>query len=81
MKEDTMKEKLSVTVDEPLVRFLDSRPGKSRSEKLENILRQFRKISDEIALRRALKKHTDPEGARAEQEAWRRTMEHAQWSE
>jgi hypothetical protein len=76
-----MKEKLSVTVEQPLVKFLDSLPGHSRSEKLECILRRFKAVSDDLALRRALAAHRDPDRDREEQEAWTRTMEHDQWSE
>jgi hypothetical protein len=76
-----MKEKISVTVDAPLVRFLDSLPGESRSEKLEKILRRFQEVSGEVALRAALAKHRDPDIARREHEAWVRTMERDQWNE
>ncbi len=76
-----MKEKLSVTMDQPLVRFLDSLPGHSRSEKLEKILRHFKEVLEDLALRRALAKHRAPESERAEQEAWLRTMEQDQWRE
>ena len=41
-----MKEKLSMMVDRPLVQFLDSLPGRSRSEKLEQVLRCFQEVSD-----------------------------------
>ncbi len=76
-----MKEKLSVTMDRPLVRFLDSLPGESRSENLEKILRRFQEVSEDLALRRALAKHRDPNRERREHEAWVKTMEHDQWSE
>jgi hypothetical protein len=76
-----MKEKLSVTIDQPLVRFLDTLPGRSRSEKLEAVIRRFRIVTDELALRKALAKHRESDEARAEAEAWRRTMERDQWSE
>ncbi len=76
-----MKEKLSVTVDRPLVRFLDSLPGHSRSEKLERVLRRFQEVSQDLALRRALAQHRDPDTVRREHDAWVRTMEHDQWSE
>lgn len=41
-----MKEKLSMMVDPLLVQFLDSLPGRSRSEKLEQVLRCFQEVSD-----------------------------------
>lgn len=76
-----MKEKLSVTVDRPLVRFLDSLPGRSRSEKLEQVLRRFQVVSEELALRGALAEHGQDDDERREHEAWIRTMKHDQWSE
>lgn len=76
-----MKEKLSVTIDRPLVRFLDTLPGRSRSEKLEAVIRRVRAVADDLALRKALAKHHESDQARAEAEAWRRTMERDQWSE
>lgn len=76
-----MKEKLSVTVDRPLVRFLDSLPGRSRSEKLEKILRRFQTVSEDLNLRRALARHRDSPSAREEHEAWLHTMERDQWNE
>ena len=76
-----MKEKLSVTMDQALVQFLDSLPGQSRSEKLELVLCRFKDVSDDLVLRRALASHHDPESERREEEAWARTMEHDQWNE
>lgn len=76
-----MKAKLSVTVDRPLVRFLDSLPGRSRSEKLERVLKRFHEVSEDLALRRALAGHRESDGERREREAWVRTMERDQWSE
>lgn len=76
-----MKEKLSVTVEQLLVRFLDSLPGQSRSEKLEKVLRRFQEVSEELSLRHALAKHHGSDSERREHEAWARTMEHDQWSE
>jgi hypothetical protein len=75
-----MKEKLSVTVERPLVRFLDSLPGQSRSEKLERVLRRYKEVSEDMDLRQALAAHREPESARREHEAWLRTMERDQWS-
>ncbi len=76
-----MKEKLSVTVDQPLVKFLDSLPGHSRSDKLDRVLRQFKAASDDLALRRALAAYRDSDIDSQEHEAWTRTMEHDQWNE
>ncbi|MGH7254718.1 MAG: hypothetical protein ACREI3_02975 [Nitrospirales bacterium] len=76
-----MKEKLSVTLEAPLVRFLDTLPGETRSEKLERVLRKFKEVAEDMELRCALAKHRVPDAERAEHEAWMRTMEHDQWSE
>jgi len=76
-----MKEKLSVTVEEPLVRFLDSLPGNSRSEKLERVLRRFQEVSEDLLLRKELARYAEAGGEREEDEAWSRTMEHDQWNE
>jgi len=75
-----MKEKLSVTVEQPLVQFLDSLPGHSRSEKLEKVLRRFKEVSEDLELRHALSRQSPPPNDREEHEAWVRTMEHDQWS-
>jgi len=74
-----MKLKLSVTLERPLVRYLDKLPGKSRSEKLEGVLRRYRQAADELALRRALALHSEPPEERAEAAAWRKTIERDQW--
>lgn len=76
-----MKEKLSVTVDRPLVRFLDSLPGESRSEKLEKILRRFQEVSEDLSLRRALAKHKEPEDEQHAHAALLDLMEEAMWRE
>jgi hypothetical protein len=76
-----MKEKLSVTVDQPLARFLDSLPGRSRSEKVEAVLRRYREVYEDQALRRALGGAHEADAERNEREAWERTMETGQWSE
>jgi hypothetical protein len=76
-----MKSKLSVTVDRPLVRFLDSLPGQSRSQKLERILRRFRDVSEDLALRKALAKQRTSGAEQTEHDAWRQTMEEDQWTE
>ncbi|MBM4122267.1 MAG: hypothetical protein FJ249_06720 [Nitrospira sp.] len=76
-----MKEKLSVTVDQPLVRFLDSLPGQSRSEKLERVLRRFQEVSEDLTLRRALAKHKEPEDEQRGHAALIELMEEAMWRE
>ena len=76
-----MKEKLSVTLDPSLVKFLDRLPGTSRSAKLEKVLQHFKAVKADLALRKALAAAHEGETERAEREAWVRTMEHDQWNE
>jgi len=76
-----MKEKLSVTMDRPLVRFLDSLPGDSRSQKLEQVLRRFKDVTDDLELRRALAAHKDSEEEQRAHTALRDLMEEAAWRE
>lgn len=76
-----MKEKLSVTVDRPLVQFLDSLPGDSRSHKLEQVLRRFKEVSEDLELRRALAAHKDSKEEQRAHEAWLRMAEEAMWRE
>jgi hypothetical protein len=76
-----LKEKLSVTLDPSLVKFLDRLPGPSRSAKIERVLQHFKAVKADLALRKALATAHEGEGERAEREAWVRTMEHDQWNE
>ncbi|MEK6815853.1 MAG: hypothetical protein AABY65_14085 [Nitrospirota bacterium] len=76
-----MKGKISATVERPLLDFLDSLPGKTRSEKLEHVLEAFRRWADEKSLRRQLERRVETDDERAEREAWERTMEKAMWTE
>lgn len=76
-----MKEKLSVTMDRPLVRFLDSLPGDSRSHKLEQVLRRFKEVSEDLELRRALAAHNDSAEEQRAHAALRDLMEEAAWRE
>ena len=76
-----MKEKLSVTLDPSLVKFLDRLPGASRSAKIERVLHHFKAVRADLALRKALAAAHEGESDRAEREAWVRTMEHDQWNE
>lgn len=76
-----MKAKLSATVNEPLVRFLDSLPGKSRSEKLERALSLLRQWQEERQLRRQLAEAHESEQDRREREDWEQIMEEAMWTE
>jgi hypothetical protein len=76
-----MKAKISATVDRPLVDFLDSLPGNSRSEKLELALRRIRSLEEEKRLRKQLIAYAEGEGEQAEREAWERTVAEAMWNE
>jgi len=76
-----MKEKLSVTMERPLVRFLDSLPGDSRSQKLEQVLRRFQEVADDVELRRALAAHKDSDEEQRAHAALRDLMEAAAWRE
>ena len=38
-----MKAKLSTAIEKPLINFLDSLPGESRSEKLERLLKKVKR--------------------------------------
>lgn len=74
------KVKLSVALEETLVRFLDGLPGESRSEKLEWVLLHVKEASQDLALRRALQAHKGSHAERREHEAWVRTLEHDAWT-
>ena len=77
-----MKTKLSATVDAPLIRFLDSLPGKTRSEKLERALLILKQWEEERQLRHDLAafNQNDQENKK-EREDWEHLMEEAMWSE
>ena len=75
-----MKGKLSATVEEPLLQFLDSLPGKTRSEKLERILKKFRELEEERVLRHQLSAAREDD-EEAEREAWEQTVSEAMWKE
>ena len=76
-----MKAKLSVMVEESLLAFLDSLPGRSRSEKLERVLVRFKRCVDDNRLREQLAGYREEEDERHEQEAWERTFDEAMWNE
>jgi hypothetical protein len=71
-----MKGKLSATVEEPLLEFLDSLPGKTRSEKLERILKKFRELEEERLLRHQLNEAREDD-EEWEREAWEQTVSEA----
>ena len=76
-----MKGKLSATVEEPLLEFLDSLPGKTRSEKLERVLATFKRLEEDRQLRAALAGASADDEERLESEAWERTAAEAMWTE
>ncbi len=76
-----MKAKLSTTIEEPLIDFIDSLPGQSRSEKLEHILKKFLKLEEEKRLRKELSGCKEVDDERIEREAWESTMEEAMWNQ
>ena len=81
-KEDILvKGKISATVEEPLLEFLDSMPGKTRSEKLERLLSKVKRLEEERELRRQLGEHLEDEDERLEREVWERTVSEVMWSE
>ena len=75
-----MKGKLSATVEEPLLEFLDSLPGKTRSEKLERVLKKFRDLEEERLLRHQLSELREDD-EEWEREAWEQTVSEAMWKE
>ncbi|MBI3593613.1 MAG: hypothetical protein HY200_01510 [Nitrospirae bacterium] len=76
-----MKGKLSATIDKPLLKYLDTLPGESRSEKLEALILKFKKLDEERLLRKLLSQYQEDDDERTEREAWEQTMEEGIWSE
>jgi hypothetical protein len=76
-----MKAKLSLTLDEALVAFVDAEPGATRSEKIESVLRRYREVQRDLTLRQALADSAPMTEDRAETEAWQRVMTEAAWRE
>ena len=75
-----MKGKLSATVEQPLLDFLDSLPGRTRSEKLERVLERVRELERDRELRRELGQVYEDDQERLESEIWERTVSEAMWS-
>jgi metal-responsive CopG/Arc/MetJ family transcriptional regulator len=71
-----MKAKVSATLDEELLAFVDRLPGATRSEKLERALRSYRRAWDDAQLRRQLAETAD-DGDDAERAAWEATCAEA----
>lgn len=76
-----VKGKLSATVEQPLIEFLDSLPGKTRSEKLELVLSRYQKLQEELDLREQLAVYYEDEEERRDREAWELTVAESQWRE
>jgi metal-responsive CopG/Arc/MetJ family transcriptional regulator len=76
-----VKTKLSLTLDESLLTFVDSESGASRSEKIETIVRRYRDARRDAQLRRELAAHNQSTEDMAESDAWRQAMETSAWSE
>ncbi|MFQ5788981.1 MAG: hypothetical protein ACE5JI_00730 [Acidobacteriota bacterium] len=76
-----VKGKLSTTVAQPLLEFLDSLPGKTRADKLERVLSRFKRLEEERQLRRQLGAYLEDEDEQLEREAWDRTVAEAMWTE
>ena len=79
--DDAMKTKLSATVDEALLTFLDSLPGKTRSAKLEHALREFRRIVADRELREQLAAYVEDDEELLEREAWARARAEVMWKD
>jgi metal-responsive CopG/Arc/MetJ family transcriptional regulator len=75
-----MKAKLSLTLDDELVAFVDSQPGATRSEKVEAALRRYRNAWRDMKLREELAAYNSTEDD-AETAAWRGVMQEVMWSE
>lgn len=76
-----MKGKLSATVEQPLIDYLDSLPGETRSEKLERVLLRYKKLQEELDLREQLAVYYEDEEERRDREAWELTVAESQWRE
>ena len=76
-----MKSKLSATVEGPLIEFLDSLPGKTRSEKLEFVLSRYQDLQEELDLREKLAVYYEDEQERRDREGWELTVAESQWRE
>ena len=63
-----------------MLEFLDSLPGKTRSEKLERVLKKFRDLEEERLLRHQLSELRDDDDG-WERDAWEQTVSEAMWKE
>ncbi len=76
-----MKAKVSLTLDDALVAFVDAQPGATRSEKVEAALRRYRHAWEDMKLREELAAFNAPADDRAEADAWRGAMQEGMWRE
>jgi metal-responsive CopG/Arc/MetJ family transcriptional regulator len=76
-----VKAKLSLTLDEGLVAFVDAEPGATRSEKIESMLRRYRAVRRDMRLREELAAFGETADDRGETEAWHRVMQEGMWNE
>jgi hypothetical protein len=76
-----VKAKLSLTLDEELLAFVDAEPGTTRSAKIESVLRRYRDVRRDLQLREALTAFGETAGDRLETESWQRIMQEAMWRE
>jgi hypothetical protein len=76
-----LKAKLSLTLDDALVAFIDAEPGANRSEKVEAMLRRYQEVQRDLTLRRELAAFNETPDDRSEAEAWQRVMQEAMWRE
>ena len=76
-----MKAKVSLTLDDALVAFVDSQPGATRSEKVEAALRRYRDAWRDMKLREELAAYNSGEADRLESEEWLRLMQEGMWRE
>ena len=76
-----MKAKVSLTLDDALVAFVDAQPGATRSEKVEAALRRYRHAWQDMKLREELAAFNTSADDRAEADAWHRAMQEDMWKE
>ena len=76
-----MKAKVSLTLDDALVMFVDAQPGATRSEKVETALRRYRDAWRDMKLREELAVFNASADDGAEAEAWHRAMQEGMWKE
>jgi len=76
-----VKAKVSLTLDDALVAFVDAQPGATRSEKVEAALRRYRHAWQDMKLREELAVFNASEDERSESDAWHRAMQEGMWKE